>query len=68
VPEVAAAAAITADPDDVRAWRDGIAAVLGSDERAQTLSEAGRLRAAEFSWTRTAAETVRAYRRVGERR
>jgi len=68
VPEVAGAAAITADPDDARAWRDGIAAVLGSDERAQTLSEAGRLRAAEFSWTRTAAETVRAYRRVGERR
>ncbi|HEX5216141.1 MAG TPA: glycosyltransferase family 1 protein [Vicinamibacterales bacterium] len=68
VPEVAGAAAISADPDDARAWRDAIGAVLASSERAQMLSEAGRLRAAAFSWRRTAAETVRAYRRVGERR
>jgi len=68
VPEVAGTAAISADPDDARAWRDGIAAVLGNPGRARALSEAGRVHAAAFSWARTATETVRVYRHVGERR
>jgi hypothetical protein len=54
--------------NDARAWRDGIAAVLGSDERAQTLSEAGRLRAASSRGRALPPRPWRAYRRVGERR
>lgn len=62
--EVAGGAAHHVPADDV----DALAAVLqrlagGDDERAR-LRRAGPLRAAQFSWTRTAAATLTAYERA----
>jgi alpha-1,3-rhamnosyl/mannosyltransferase len=57
LPEVAGDAALLVDPRDVRAIRDGLEAVLTDPARAAALRDAGRARAAEFSWERTATLT-----------
>lgn len=64
LPEVAGDAAILVDPDD----KGGLTAALGrmlNDEALRAdLRERGLARAADFSWTKTAAQTVEIYRRV----
>lgn len=61
LPETAGGAAVLFDPLDV----DAIAAgVLDALARRDELAAAGRVRAAEFSWERTARETVAVYREV----
>jgi alpha-1,3-rhamnosyl/mannosyltransferase len=57
LPEVAGDAALLVDPRDVRAIRDALEAVLTDPARAAALRDAGRARAAEFSWERTATLT-----------
>lgn len=61
LPETAGGAAVLVDPLDVDAIAAGIADAL---DRRDALAEAGRVRAAEFSWQRTARETAAVYRRV----
>jgi glycosyltransferase involved in cell wall biosynthesis len=66
LPEVAGDAAILVEPDDVTGFSREMERVL-SDERLRTdLREKGLARAAQFSWDRTARETVAVYRKVIE--
>jgi glycosyltransferase involved in cell wall biosynthesis len=57
MPEIAGAAAILVDPTDVAAIRRGIERARASSER-EKLVEAGYRRAAEFTWEKTAQETL----------
>jgi glycosyltransferase involved in cell wall biosynthesis len=59
LPEVAGDAALLVDPRDVRAIAAGIERVLTDPELGRRLRESGRERAGEFSWERTARETLR---------
>jgi len=64
IPEVAGEAALLVPPQDIRGWRDAIATVLQDPETAGMLSDKGVRRAAAFTWQRTAAETLTAYRQA----
>jgi glycosyltransferase involved in cell wall biosynthesis len=64
LPEVAGDAALLFDPTDERAIRAAIERVLGDPEEAERLRDAGRRRAAAFSWERTAELTVASYERA----
>ncbi len=64
VPEVAGDAALLVDALDVRAWREAIG-LVSQDAAAQArLREVGRARAAQFSWERTARETLAVFRQA----
>ncbi len=52
--EVAADAATILSPDVPAAWAAAIDAVVGDEELARTMAAAGRRRATDFSWERTA--------------
>ena len=58
VPEVGGDAAVLLDPLDARAWRDAIGAACQDEAMRSRLREAGLARAAQFSWGRTAADTL----------
>jgi glycosyltransferase involved in cell wall biosynthesis len=62
MPEVLGDAALLVDPDDVEALAAALEEVLASEERRAELGERGRRRAAGFTWRRTAAQTLAAYR------
>jgi glycosyltransferase involved in cell wall biosynthesis len=64
LPEVAGDAALLFDPEDVGAIRAAMARLLTDRELVERLGAAGRGRAAQFSWERTAELTVRCYRRA----
>ena len=64
--EVGGAAALLVDPYDVDAIRDGLARVLGDATLRANLAGAGRARAAEFTWDRTAEGTRAAYEKALE--
>lgn len=58
VSEVAADAALTADPYDVDAWVGGLRAAVDDPAVRTRLIERGRKRAAAFTWERTARQTL----------
>ena len=62
--EVAGEAARLIDPTDPADIARGILRVLEDDQYADALMSAGRTRAAEFTWERTASETLDVYREV----
>ena len=62
LPEVAADAAILFPPEDELALTDALAAVLEDHSIADELRRNGLRRARQFSWQRTAEETVAVYR------
>jgi len=62
--EVAGAAAVAVNPADVRSIADGIETLVLRPDRAAWHVEQGLRRAERFSWSRTARETLSAYRRV----
>jgi glycosyltransferase involved in cell wall biosynthesis len=64
VPEVVGRAGECLDPDDLRGWREAIAALVSNKERAREASVRSLARAAMFSWDRTARETLAVYARV----
>jgi glycosyltransferase involved in cell wall biosynthesis len=64
LPEVAGDAAILVDPDDPDKMADAIGRVLTDPDLAADLARRGRTRAAEFTWDRTALETLAVYREV----
>ena len=64
LPEITAGAAILVDPLDPDSIASGMRAVLEDSELAQRLADLGRQRAREFSWERTACETLELYREL----
>ncbi len=69
LPEIAGDAALLVDPLSVDAIRAGLERLLGDEALRASLAERGRRREREFSWRRTAEETLACYERAaGERR
>src|SRR3954451_19693992 len=64
LPEVAGEAALLFDPDDPRGVAAAIERVLGDPAERARLVAAGRARAAEFTWERTARATLASYERA----
>ena len=64
IPEVVGDAALSVDPGDVESLADALKAAV-EPATAGELSRRGVRRARTFDWDRTAAETLRVYRRVG---
>jgi glycosyltransferase involved in cell wall biosynthesis len=64
LPEVVGDAARTVPPEDVEAWRDAIVRLTDSESERARLASLGLKRAAEFSWSRTAQQTVAIYRHL----
>ena len=62
--EVAGGAALHTAVGDAPALADSLTLLLTDEDRRRTLVAAGRSRAAEFTWERTGAGLVAAYRRV----
>ncbi len=65
MPETAGGAAVLADPEDPRSIA---AAVLRACDTADELRARGLARAAQFTWARTAQQTLEVYREVHARR
>ena len=65
LPEIGGDAALYFEPNDARELETQLRRVLTDAELRASLAERGRARAAEFSWTRAAAETLDVLRRVG---
>lgn len=64
MPEVLGTAGVLVDPDDTGAWSEALAYLMREAEARAHFAEAGRLRAATFSWARTARLTAEVYLRV----
>lgn len=64
LPEVAGDSATLVDPRDPRSLADGLERVLFHEGLAERLRLAGRNRAAEFTWARTARGTIASYERA----
>jgi len=64
VAEVAGDAALLFDPEHVSSIRDALLRVLTEPDVRVRLRQAGRTRAAHFSWECTASQTLAAYRRT----
>lgn len=64
LPEVVADAGLLVDPEDVQGWTDALERVTGDAGAASELRRRGLLRAADFSWERTAERTWRAIERA----
>jgi glycosyltransferase involved in cell wall biosynthesis len=64
LPEVAGAAALLADPTDAAEFTNQLLAVLRSSALRSRLVAAGRERAQQFSWQRTAEQTLAVYQSV----
>ncbi|MEA3375567.1 MAG: glycosyltransferase family 1 protein [Chloroflexota bacterium] len=64
LPEAAGEAALLVDPYDVEAIADGLTRMLEDDALRVALRERGLTHARAFDWSRTARQTVRAYRRA----
>ena len=64
LPEVAGEAALLVDPYDVEAIADAMHRILEDDALAQDLREKGLARASQFSWEKTARETIAVYEKV----
>ena len=66
LPEVAGDAAWMVDPDDVTGLATALGSLLADPAQADRLRQAGLARAAEFSWARTARQTVEVYSSLSE--
>jgi glycosyltransferase involved in cell wall biosynthesis len=64
LPEVGGNAVLYVDPESVGEIQAAIERLLVSDEERRLLGERAKQRAAEFSWDRTAAETVAALEKL----
>ena len=64
LPEVVGDAALQVDPLDVDGWSAALIRVLEDEPLRQDLRARGLARAAQFTWSRTVAETVKVYEEV----
>ena len=67
VPEVLGDAGVLLDPGDAAGWVSSLDAIIGQPDRRAALAEAGRTRAATFTWERTARATYDVYLRAAGR-
>lgn len=68
IPEVVGDAGLYFDPSRVESIREALEQLSFNDERRAALSSVGRIRSAEFSWSRCAHETLAVYREALQRR
>ncbi len=66
LPEVAGDAALLVDPGDEDAIAEAMSKLSGDENLRQQLSNAGRKRAAAFTWHRCAEETLVVYRKISD--
>lgn len=64
LPEIVGDAAVQVDPSDAVMWAESIRAVVGDPNRQREMRERGLAQARQFSWARTAEETLAVYRSV----
>jgi glycosyltransferase involved in cell wall biosynthesis len=64
LPEVTGDAALSPDGDDGEAWAGVIVRIANDVALWERLSRAGRARARDFTWRRTAEQTAAVYRRI----
>ena len=64
LPELAAGAALEVDPEDVDDIAAGLEKLLSDPALRNRLVEAGKLRAADFTWQKAAAATIEVLRRI----
>ena len=64
VPEVLGDAGVLLDPGDAAGWVSSLDAIIGQPDRRAAMGEAGRARAASFTWERTARQTYEVYLRA----
>jgi glycosyltransferase involved in cell wall biosynthesis len=64
--EVVGDAAITLAPLDVEGWADAICEILSNNTLRQDLQARGLRRASQFTWERTALETMAVYEKVSQ--
>lgn len=64
LPEVAGESAQLVDPTDIEALADSMAAIMSQPNLRNAMREKGLVRAAQFKWEKTAAETVTVYANV----
>jgi alpha-1,3-rhamnosyl/mannosyltransferase len=67
LPEVVGGAAVLVPPDDEAGWANAIRRIVDDGALRSALAEAGRARVKQFSWARTARETLAVYRAAVER-
>ena len=65
--EIAGGAALLVDPEDINSIAEGMEALLEDAGLRKQLIAAGRVRSADFTWARCAAETLRVLESVGPR-
>ena len=66
LPEVAGEAALLADPEDPEQFAEHLENILSDETLAKEMREKGLRRAAEFSWDRTAQDTLAVYRKLAD--
>jgi len=66
LPEVVGKAGLTVDPLDIEGLAEAMRRVLDDEALRQEMRERGLQRARDFSWTKTAQETVQVYQRAME--
>ena len=66
LPEVTGDAALSLDPLDVKGWEEAILEVLSNAALRQDLQAKGLKRATQFTWERTARETMAVYEEVSQ--
>ena len=64
IPEVVGEAGLLLDPHDIRGWYDALVEVMTSAPRRAALRHAGLMRAAAFTWNRTAEQTLMLYQEL----
>ena len=62
LPEVAGGAALLVDPSDIHAIAEAVLRLLDDEPLRQDLAARGLERAKQFSWMRTARETLEIYK------
>jgi len=64
LPEIVGDAGVLLPPDDVAAWADALAELLGHPAELEEMRARSLARAAQFSWARAARETLAIYQEV----
>ena len=67
LPEVVGEAGILIDPTTAKAWQDAMQTLLTQPAERERLAKAALVQAAQFSWRRTAEQTMQVYKSVARR-